>query len=245
MEENRKTKAVFCWSGGKDSAYCLHKILEEKFFDVKYLLTTVNNEFNRISMHGVREELLDLQSGSVGIPVIKVRTGEGTNEEYERMMETALLQLKSEGIMHIIFGDIFLEDLRQYREGNLKKIKMKAVFPLWKMDTSVLVKDFIAKEFKSIVCCTNDAFLGEEWVGREIDQEFLNELSPNVNPCGENGEYHTFCYDGPIFRKKLEIIKGEKIYRPLEIKTTTCNLPSENKTKGFWFIDLMAVRAQH
>ncbi len=240
-----KTKAVFSWSGGKDSAYCLHKILSENIYEVKYLLTTVNEEFKRISMHGVREELLDRQAEAIGIPLIKVWIGEGTNDEYEKQMEAALIKLKEEGINNVIFGDIFLEDLRVYREQNLSKLNMHGVFPLWRMDTKALLFDFIQKGFKSIICCTNDAFLGKAWAGREIDGGFLNDLPATVDPCGENGEYHTFCYEGPVFRKKINFLHGEKIYRPLQIKTSDCTLPAEKNTHGFWFYDLLPLTEQN
>ncbi|HEV8514671.1 MAG TPA: diphthine--ammonia ligase [Cyclobacteriaceae bacterium] len=233
---SERPKAIFCWSGGKDSAYGLHKVLTENFYDVKYLLTTVNDNFKRISMHGVREELLDRQVESIGIPLLKVRVTESTNDNYERQMEVALLKAKSLDINHVIFGDIFSEDLRIYRENNLAKIEMKGVFPLWKMDTTVLIHDFIQQQFKSVICCTNDAHLGKEWLGREIDNEFINQLPDTVDPCGENGEYHTFCYDGPLFKKKIEFTFGKKIYKPLEIKTDASPTAI---TKGFWFCDLL------
>jgi uncharacterized protein (TIGR00290 family) len=233
-----KPKAVFCWSGGKDSSYCLHKVLTENLFDVKYLLTAVNDTFKRISMHGVREELVDRQSESIGIPLLKVRVTEGTNYEYERQMDTVLSKAKSQGIDYVIFGDIFLEDLRIYRENNLAKIAMTGIFPLWKMDTTMLINDFIRQKFKTVVCCTYDEYLGEEWVGREIDNLFIDQLPPHVDRCGENGEYHTFCHDGPIFKKKIDFTVGEKIYKPLEIKTTTGS-PAAAATKGFWFCDLL------
>ena len=234
-----KIKAIFSWSGGKDSAYCLQKVLAEDIFDVKYLLTTVNYNFKRVSMHGVREELLDAQANSIGIPLIKVWVKEGTNDEYEKQMSEILLKAKSEGIEHVIFGDIFLEDLRIYRENNLAKVEMKAVFPLWKIDTTDLIQDFIKKGFKTITCCVNDGFLNEDWVGKEIDAFFINQLPKVVDPCGENGEYHTFCYEGSIFKKKINFQMGEKIYKPLEIKTTDNSVCSSNTiTKGFWFVDL-------
>ncbi|HWZ21610.1 MAG TPA: diphthine--ammonia ligase [Cytophagaceae bacterium] len=238
MEEKRK--AIFSWSGGKDSAYCLHKVLLENIFDVKYLLTTLNQNFKRISMHGVREELLDAQADSIGIPLLKVWVKEGTNDEYEKQMSEILLKAKSEGIDHVIFGDIFLEDLRIYRENNLAKVDMKAVFPLWKMNTKSLIDDFIDQEFKTVLCCTNDGYLGEEWVGREIDKLFVEQLPDNVDPCGENGEYHTFCYDGTIFKNKINFVLGEKVYKPLEIKITDNSVCTSNTiTKGFWFVDLL------
>jgi uncharacterized protein (TIGR00290 family) len=237
-----RPKAIFCWSGGKDSSYCLYKVLTEKLFDVKYLLTTVNDKFKRISMHGVREELLDKQAELIGIPLLKVRVNEGTNNEYEKQMETVLLKAKSEGINNVIFGDIFLEDLRVYRENNLAKVGMKGIFPLWKMDTTNLMNDFITGQFKTVICCTNDGYLGEEWLGREIDKSFIEQLPVSVDPCGENGEYHTFCYDAPFFKKKVDFIIGEKVYKPLEIKTEdVCTLSTNITTKGFWFCDLLPI----
>lgn len=235
-----KPKAIFSWSGGKDSSYCLHKVLQENVFDVKYLLTTVNANFKRVSMHGVREELLDMQADSIGIPLLKVMVSEGTNMEYEKQMESLLLKAKSEGIETVIFGDIFLEDLRVYRENNMAKVNMKAAFPIWKTDTKFLIEDFIAKGFKTITCCVNDGYLNEDWVGKEINERFVSDLPNNVDACGENGEYHTFCYKGPIFKKEINFTIGEKVYKPLEIKTTddsTCN--TNTITKGFWFVDLV------
>lgn len=237
-----KPKVIFCWSGGKDSAYCLHRVLKEERFEVRYLLTTVNDQFKRISMHGVREELLDRQAESLGIPLLKVRVTEGSNSEYEEKMAAALLQGKVEGVGQVIFGDIFLADLRAYREENLARIGMKAVFPLWKMNTGMLIQDFIRLGFQSVICCANDGYLGEEWVGTEIDPSFVNRLPAGVDPCGENGEYHSFCYDGPLFRDKIGFTVGEKIYRPLEIRTAgNCSLPAPVETKGFWFCDLLPI----
>jgi uncharacterized protein (TIGR00290 family) len=233
-------KVIFCWSGGKDSAYCLHKVLSEKLVDVKYLLTTINDEFKRISMHGIQEALLDKQVEAIGIPLIKMRVHEGTNNEYEKQMEAVLLKAKAEGINQVVFGDIFLEDLRAYRENNLAKIGMKAVFPLWKIDTTFLINDFIKQGFKSITCCINDGYLTEDWVGKEIDKQFIEKLPDNVDPCGENGEYHSFCYDGPIFKNKIAFTGGEKVYKALQIKTDDkCTLSSNIITKGFWFYDLI------
>jgi uncharacterized protein (TIGR00290 family) len=236
-----RPKAIFCWSSGKDSSYCLHKILTEKLFDVKYLLTTMSDKFKRISMHGVREELLDNQAESIGIPLLKVRVTEGTNNEYEKQLGIVLLKAKSEGINNVIFGDIFLEDLRVYRENNLAKVGMRGIFPLWKMDTTILINDFITGLFKAVICCTNDGYLGEEWLGRRIDKSFIEQLPVIVDPCGENGEYHTFCYDAPLFKKKINFTIGEKVYKPLEIKTDTVCAPTNVTTKGFWFCDLLPI----
>ena len=238
---NTLPKALFCWSGGKDSAYCLHKVLSEKLLDVAYLMTTVNDAFKRISMHGVREELLDKQVESIGIPAIKIRIKDGTHAEYEQLMRDALLQAKAEGITHVIFGDIFLEDLRLYREENLKKVDLIGVFPLWKMDTKDLLEDFITKKFKTITCCINDGYFDKTWVGKEIDTDFIKDLPPFIDPCGENGEYHTFCYDGPVFHKSINFILGEKIYKPLEYTFDDAVCKSPVKTKGFWYCDLISI----
>ena len=228
-----KIKSIFCWSGGKDSSLALYEIQKQGEYDVRYLLTTLSEEFKRISMHGVREELLEAQAASIGIPLKKVYVAVGSNTEYEQKMEAMLLELKAEGIEHVIFGDIFLEDLREYRENNLAKVGMKAVFPLWKRDTKELINQFLDLGFRTITCCVNDAFLGEKEVGVEIDAEFISSLPANVDPCGENGEFHTFCFDGPIFKSPIKFSIGEKVYRPLPEGT----LPA-GETKGFWYADL-------
>lgn len=230
--------AIFSWSGGKDSAYGLHQVLAEKRFHVKYLLTTVNRNFNRISMHGVREELLDLQAASLGIPLIKVMIDEGTNAEYEQLMDKAWSQLKQEGIEHVIYGDIFLEDLRTYREQNLSRSGMHGVFPLWKSDTSWMIRDFLKKGFRTITCCIDESYLSKEWVGKEVDQSFIANLPPTVDPCGENGEFHTFCYEGPVFKKKILFSTGERVFKDLALS------PSSAPTKRFWYCDLLPVQEE-
>ena len=218
-----KPKAIFCWSGGKDSSYALHQVLSEASFEIIFLLTTINRHFKRVSMHGVREELLDLQTQSIGLPLVKVYVAKGTNEEYESEMAQAFLNAKSQGVETVIFGDIFLEDLKDYREKQLAILGMKAYFPLWKKDTKLLVEDFIHLGFKSITCCVSDQFLDERFVGRSVDAEFVEDLPQSIDPCGENGEYHSFCFDGPIFKFPIQFTIGEKVHRP----------------PGFWFIDLL------
>lgn len=232
-------KAIFCWSGGKDSSFALYKTLQEKEYEVTTLFTTVNENFKRVSMHGVREELIQEQAKSIGIPLSIMHVKTASNEEYEKNMEVFLLGEKAKGIEYVIFGDIFLEDLRAYRDNNLSKVGMKGVYPLWKMDTTQLAKDFINAGFKTIICCTNDAYLGEKEVSALFDLNFLNNLPSHVDPCGENGEFHSFCFDGPIFKKPVKVEVKEKIYRPLEIKTDS-NHPfnAESKTQGFWFCEL-------
>lgn len=232
-------KAIFCWSGGKDSSLCLYEVLKERKYNVVYLLTTLNENFKRISMHGVQEELLEQQAQSIGIPLKKMYVKEGSYEEYERNMEKLLLEMKAEGITNVLFGDIFLDDLRKYREDNLAKVGMTAVFPLWKKDTTKLISNFISLGFRTITCCVNDRYLGEDMVGTEIDNAFLKALPENVDPCGENGEFHTFCFDGPIFKSKIRFSKGDKVYKPLEVKGE--GVCSSGETKGFWYCDLAPV----
>lgn len=235
-----KEKALFCWSGGKDSAMALHQVLEEGRYEVVALLTTLNFNFKRISMHGVREELLEQQVQAIGLPLLKVYVKEGTNSEYEQEMEKLLLEQKAKGVTKVIFGDIFLEDLRAYREKNLEKVGLTAVFPLWKKNTTDLITYFLSHQFKTITCCVNDAYLGEDKVGVEITKTFIEQLPSNVDPCGENGEFHTFCYDGPVFKAQVKFTTGEKIYRPLEVKTDGgINCPGASIKKGFWYCELI------
>ncbi|MGQ0792748.1 MAG: diphthine--ammonia ligase [Deltaproteobacteria bacterium] len=234
-----RTEAIFCWSGGKDSSFALYEILKRGEYEVKYLLTTVNAPLRRISMHGVREELLDAQALSLGIELIKVRVTDGTNDEYERLMASAMLKVKSEGIRHVIFGDIFLADLRQYREKNLANIGMEAVFPLWMRDTRALLGDFLEAGFRTVTCCVSDEFLDASWAGREIDADFIANLPDGVDPCGERGEFHTFCYAGSIFKSEIRFRLGERVYKPLQINTDASACSSPSGVKGFWFCDLI------
>jgi uncharacterized protein (TIGR00290 family) len=227
-----KQKVIFCWSGGKDSALALYEALNGNRYHVVALLTTINKNFRRVSMHGVREELVELQADSIGLPLIKMYVSESSNSEYEAEMEKVLLEYKSNGIEAVIFGDIFLEDLRSYREANLARIGLKAEFPLWKKDTSALIQTFFELNFKTIVCCVNDEYLGESKVGVELNQNYILNLPEGVDACGENGEYHTFCYAGPIFKKEIKISVGEKIYKPLDI------ISQNSVTKGFWYADI-------
>lgn len=244
-----KPKALMCWSGGKDSSMALHRASSE--YEITALLTTLNADFKRISMHGVREELLDAQAQSIGLPIIKVWVSAGSNTEYEQQMGQALQAAKAEGVTHVIFGDIFLQDLREYREKQLAKVGLTAVFPLWQCDTTALIQEFIASGFKTITCCINDGYLDASWAGREINQLFIDELPASVDPCGEHGEYHTFCYAGPVFKSPVRFTAGEVVYRPLDIPMPVASVQqvdddqyicaSPVQTKGFWFCELLSV----
>lgn len=188
-------------------------------------------------MHGIHESLIEAQSQSISIPLKKAYVYESNNAEYERQMSVILNDAKKEGITAVIFGDIFLEDLKLYRETNLAKIEMEAIFPLWKQNTSDLIKEFINLNYKTIVCCGNDAYLKKEQVGNLLDFKYISRLENDIDPCGENGEYHTFCYEGPIFKIPISISVIDKLYKPLELEF---QVPDKNNkiTKGFWFADI-------
>lgn len=225
---------IFNWSGGKDSALALYKVLQSKQYEQLFLLTSINKTYNRISMHGVRTELLELQAERLKLPLVKMELPEEPSmEEYEQIMSSSLTKLKNEGATVSIFGDIFLEDLRAYRENKLAAIALKAVFPLWKKDTTELIHEFLDLGFKTIVTCVNAKYLGQDFAGRIIDKDFLKDLPANVDPCGENGEFHTFVYDGPLFGSPVDITVGEKVYREY-------GKPGDPTHAGFWFCDILS-----
>ena len=239
-----KSKAIFNWSGGKDSALALYHILKEQQYEISELVTTINSKFNRISMHGVRSELLYEQVKSIGIPLKEILVPEQPSmEDYNNIMKQQLFFLKKEQVTHSIFGDIFLEDLRAYREEKLNEVGLKAVFPLWKRDTKELMNEFLDLGFKTIVVCVKSELLGKEFVGRVIDQDFINDLPNNVDICGENGEFHTFVFDGPIFKKPIKFKVGEVIFKEYEApknKKDACYANTiSNKPTGFYFCDLI------
>ena len=244
-----KTKAIFNWSSGKDSALALYKVLQNSEFEITCLLTSVSQEFQRISMHGVRVELLEQQAKSLGIPLEIMQIPEmPTMEAYENVMNETLTKLKNQSVTHSIFGDILLEDLRKYREDQLAKIGFEAVFPLWKTPTNDLIQEFMSLGFKAIVVCVNERFLDKSFVGRVIDQDFINDLPDNVDVCGENGEFHTFTFDGPIFSTPINFEIGEIVYRkyekPKEVDSsdTACNTNASDVFDfGFWYCDLVSI----
>jgi len=241
-----KTKAIFHWSGGKDSALCLHKVMTLGEYTVSCLLTSVNEHYQRISMHGVRIELLEQQAASIGVPLVKMFMPEMPDmKTYETIMKKTLERLHRRDIHVCIFGDIFLEDLRKYRENKLAEMNLKAIFPLWKIPTDQLIREFIEMGFKAVIVCVNDKFLDRSFVGRTIDAAFLNDLPHNVDPCGEYGEFHSFVYDGPIFKKPIDYKVGEIVYRkylPQQHDSQSYDNSSSGSNpfdSGFWYCDLL------
>ena len=240
-----KQPAIFNWSGGKDSALALYKVQQSGRYEVQTLLTSLSEPYQRISMHGVRAALLDQQTASLGLPCHKLYLPEmPTMDAYEQLLDRTLHELKSAGATAAIFGDIFLADLRQYRENQLAKLDLQAVFPLWGASTSELVREFISLGFKTVTTCVNDKYLDQSFVGRVIDEAFLRDLPAHVDPCGENGEFHTFVFDGPLFRQPITFEKGEIVYRKYtappqpddpDDNASTAPSPFDN---GFWYCDL-------
>ncbi|MGD1319384.1 diphthine--ammonia ligase [Chryseobacterium sp. 2R14A] len=234
-----KPKAIFNWSSGKDSALALYKTLQKDQFEVTSLLTSINKEFQRISMHGVHVSLLEKQAESLGLPLIKMEIPkEPSMEEYSEIMSKTMNEVKSQGNTHSIFGDIFLEDLRIYREDQLKSIGMEGVFPLWKQNTTGLINEFLSLGFKTIVTCVNEAYLDKSFAGRIIDKDFIKDLPKSVDLCGENGEFHTFTFDGPIFKNPIDFKIGEIVKKTYPKPKTDDN--DEGGEYVFWFCDLIS-----
>jgi uncharacterized protein (TIGR00290 family) len=220
-----KTPAAFCWSGGKDSAMALQAVLRDPDYTVVALLTTVTEGFERISMHGVRRELLLAQVEAIGLPLEEVRIPpKCPNAIYETRMGEATLRLRQRGVRHVAFGDIFLRDLRAYREENLARLNMEAIFPLWDIDTRELASRFVREGFRAVTVCVDPKKLDRSFAGRELETAFFRDLPAGVDPCGENGEFHTFVFDGPIFRFAVCCRAGEIVERD-----------------GFVFCDLLPV----
>ncbi|MGE7777827.1 ATP-binding protein [Chitinophaga sp. NPDC101104] len=207
-------EAYLNWSGGKDASFALWQLQKQGNIQVRGLFTTLSAAYRRVSMHGVQERLLDEQALRTGIPLKKAYLPENASmEDYNGIMTEALESYRLAGISRAVFGDIFLEDLRAYRESQLAKAGMEGIFPLWKRNSLELAKDFIASGFRAVIVCVNDRYLPASFAGREFDAAFLEDLPENVDPCGENGEFHSFVYDGPIFHEPVPFQMGETVTR--------------------------------
>jgi uncharacterized protein (TIGR00290 family) len=205
---------VLSWSGGKDSALALFEIQRKRRYSVSSLLTTITGDYSRISMHGVREILLEKQAEATGIPLKKIYIPANCADEvYARIMEIEMKELKASSINTIAFGDIFLQDVREYREKNLEKVGMKAIFPLWGKDSRKVVNEFLDSGFKAVVTTVDPRKLSPDFCGRLLDREFIKDLPASVDPAGENGEFHSFVFEGPIFKRPIAFTVGEKVLR--------------------------------
>jgi uncharacterized protein (TIGR00290 family) len=222
-----RPKAWLAWSSGKDSAWALHTVRQDREFEVDTLLTTVNRTHERVAMHAVRESLLEMQAAAAGLQLVKVPIPSPcTNEIYEQAMSDAMARARAEGVLHVIFGDLFLEDVRAYREKQLARCGMTPVFPLWGKETRQLAEDMIAGGLSAYLTCVNPRQLDRTFAGRHFDKDLLAALPRPVDPCGENGEFHTFANAGPMFSAEIPVTVGEIVDRD-----------------GFVFADLLPRRA--
>jgi len=220
---DQRKPVILSWSGGKDSCLALYRLMKGTEFRVEALLTTVTRDYERISMHGVRTDLLKRQAASLGLPLHQVLISKGAaNDEYELRMGEALSRYRDGGIDTVAFGDLFLEEIRAYRDRFLAQHGMTGLYPIWKRDTARAIREFIAEGFKTIIVCVDPKQLDARFAGRVIDDQLISELPPGCDPCGENGEFHTFVFDGPIFRETVGWTRGEIVCRD-----------------SFWFCDLL------
>jgi len=221
-----KEKVILSWSGGKDSALAFYELEKTESYEIAALLTTVAQECDRISMHGVQRILLERQAECLGFPLEKVFISkDSSNEDYKSKMREVLAKYVDDGVSCVVFGDIFLEEVRKHREENLSKMGMKGIFPIWRRDTRELAHTFIDLGFSAVITCVDSSVLDKTFIGRAFDESFLSQLPSTVDPCGENGEYHTLVIDGPIFNKRIEIVEAVTINR-----------------EGFWFLDTRKYR---
>jgi uncharacterized protein (TIGR00290 family) len=228
------TKSFMNWSGGKDSSLALYHVLKNTSLSIDYLLTNLSAEHNRISMHGVSFELLKLQAESLDIPLETMKiVKDASMDDYNELVSSKMNFFTNQGINNCVFGDIFLEDLKTYREKQLNTVGIKAHFPLWKRPTSEIIQEFFDLGFKAKVVAINAKLLDKSFAGRELDQSFIDDLPKNIDVCGENGEFHSFVYDGPIFNTPIPITVNDIVKK--EYKST------ENKEwdSAFWFANLI------
>jgi uncharacterized protein (TIGR00290 family) len=227
-------KAVLFWSGGKDSAMALHRLKQDPLIEIMGLVTTLNSDFKRISMHGINENVLDRQAEQLGFPIIKMWvSNQPDNNSYEVSFLKTCAHLVEMGVDTLVFGDIFLEDLRMYREDLALKAGLKTYFPLWKSSSIELQKELSDGGFEAITCCVQSDKLGKDWIGKQLNSDFFRKLPQGIDPFGENGEFHTFCYNGSIFRKPVAYETGEVVFRPLQIKQT-----DRTEDAGFLYLDI-------
>ncbi|QJX49130.1 diphthine--ammonia ligase [Hymenobacter taeanensis] len=236
------------WSGGKDSALALYHALRNPELQLNALLTSVNAQYQRVSMHGVRVQLLEAQAQRIGLPLTQLLLPEMPDmSTYEAQMQAALAPLRAQGITHSVFGDIYLDDLRQYREQQLARVGMQAVFPLWQRPNEELLRDYLGLGFRAIVVCVNDRYLDQSFCGRLLNEEFLRDLPAGVDSCGENGEYHSFVFDAPYFSSPIPFERGELVHRTYQAPassqstcppTTDTTAPPDPVAAGFWYCDL-------
>ncbi|MBL0742359.1 adenine nucleotide alpha hydrolase [Chryseolinea lacunae] len=235
-----KRKVTISWSGGKDSAFALYKILLSGDYHVVNLHTVFGDDTKRVGLHGVREALIERQAECLGLPLVKLHLRESDNHQvYAALMQAYYKKCAQQGITHIVFGDIFLEDLRDYREQLLAGTSLQSVYPLWKIDSNLLVNDFVGLGFKTAICSADADVFSETQVGQTIDAAFIENLPNGVDPCGENGEFHSMVYDGPVFKTPLLFDRGEVVKKAYTFQKKNEQDEIEVVSKAFWFQDLL------
>ena len=232
-------QALLSWSGGKDAALALYHALRNPELAVTHLLTSVNAHYERVSMHGVRRALLEAQAERIGLPLTQLRLPEMPSmADYDEALLTTLRGLHQQGVRRAIYGDIFLADLRAYREQQLARVPLQGEFPLWLRSSMELLEEFWALGFQAIIVCVNDRYLDASFCGRLLDRDFIRDLPPGVDPCGENGEYHSFVFDAPYFRRPIEVVRGELVRRTYQSPSGGGGA-DDPFAAGFWFCDLL------
>lgn len=227
------------WSGGKDSAFALYKILKNPNYRVVELHTVFNADTKRVGMHGVPEALIEKQARALGFPLVKLYLNASeSHDEYTKLILDYYKTCRANGIDSVMFGDIFLQDLKDFRGKLLGDSGVAGVYPLWQCESRTLMFEFIDAGFKTLICSANANLLGRNVMGRTIDREFVDSLPSTVDPCGENGEFHTFVYDGPIFQEAIPIYKGDVVGRDYTFKYLNESGESVEAKTPFWFIDL-------
>lgn len=239
----RESHSILSWSGGKDAALSLQYLQKENRL-VNTLFTTINKRLQRITMHGVHISLLEKQVKSLGCQLELISLPENISmKKYNELMGDFLSEKHKQGVKEVVFGDIFLEDLKEFRDNELAQFNLKTLYPLWGKNTMEIAKEFIQLGFRAIVVAVSSNKLGKEFVGKEFTLDFIHSLPKNVDPCGENGEFHTFVYDGPNFTFPVDVKKGEITYKTYSTENNDddcfCKDESSEKwDKGFWFCDL-------
>lgn len=222
-----RKKLLLSWSSGKDSAWALHLLRRDERYEIAGLVTTINSAFDRVAMHSTRHELVEAQAQAANLPLIAVPLPwPCSNIEYERIMSGVCADAISQGISVFAFGDLFLQDIRAYRERQLQGTGLDPLFPLWRIPTGQLARDMIAGGLRAKLVCVDPRKLAPEFAGRDFDKQFLADLPAGVDPCGENGEFHSFVYAGPMFDAEIPVITGERVERD-----------------GFWFCDVLSADA--
>lgn len=235
-----KKKVTISWSGGKDSAFALYKILLSGEYDVVSLHTIFGVDTRRVGLHGVHERLIESQSAQIGIPLKKLYLEPSAdNRAFEKLTLAFYEQCQADKIESVVFGDIFLTDLKQYRETLLKPSGLEPIFPLWQCASEMLINDFVNIGFRTMICSADARFFSKEIAGSTIDEKVVRLFPPGVDPCGERGEFHTFVYDGPLFKRPVQFAKGDVVLKWYDYETLDDHNNSVRQRSSFWFQDLL------